>query len=141
MTDNEVLAGLLEAARDSSKSGHDPARRIMIREHFKLLYQKNPDDIRMNPEAGKFIFNATSCQFGVENVRRDEYTPKGGTFYFPVLCNDGRITDSRVKSQVIQNLPASSFDLIFVEPSLIRQSSEWLGRNRSEVLNEVPGEE
>ncbi len=141
MTDNEVLAGLLEAARDSSKSGHDSARKIMNREHFKLLYQKNPEDIRRNPEAGKVIFNAVFGQFGVENLRRDEYSPKGGALEFPVLCNDGRITVSHVKSQVIQNLPASSFDLIFIERGLIRQSTEWLGKYRTEILNEVPGEE
>src|SRR5436853_514966 len=42
LTDNEVTAALLEAAFDPSKVGHTHACRIILREHFKVLYERNP---------------------------------------------------------------------------------------------------
>ena len=60
MTDNEVSAALLRAARDKTHPGHAPARRIVRREHFQLLYQRNPDDLARNPEAGRAVFRAAA---------------------------------------------------------------------------------
>lgn len=135
MTDNEVLAGLLDAARDASKRGHDPARRIVNREHYRLVYQKNPDDNRQNPEAGQVIFDALKEQYGEENVRRDVYPSKNSTVEFPVLCNDGRIAASFDKSQTLQSLPEASFDYIFIRPDLKKRAQEWLRDNRDDLLS------
>jgi HD superfamily phosphohydrolase len=57
-TDSEVTAALLEAAFDDGKAGHIDARRIVQREHFKVLYERNPNDVKINPEAGGAAFNA-----------------------------------------------------------------------------------
>ena len=46
MTDNEVTAALLKAASDNRESGHLHARRIIMREHFKLIYERNPADTK-----------------------------------------------------------------------------------------------
>jgi HD superfamily phosphohydrolase len=54
-TDNEVTAAILKASRDPSAPGHDPARRISRREHFKLIYQRHPDDVKINKEPGKAV--------------------------------------------------------------------------------------
>jgi HD superfamily phosphohydrolase len=51
MTDNEITSALLEAACDMTKAGHEHARRIVRREHFRVLYQRNPDDVAKNPNA------------------------------------------------------------------------------------------
>jgi HD superfamily phosphohydrolase len=42
LTDNEVMAALLEAARDDSLGGHLHAKRFVERQHFKKLYERNP---------------------------------------------------------------------------------------------------
>jgi hypothetical protein len=34
MTDNEVLSAILAAERDDQHPGHDPARRIVHRDHY-----------------------------------------------------------------------------------------------------------
>ncbi|MDE0307024.1 MAG: hypothetical protein OXI87_19410 [Albidovulum sp.] len=53
LTDNEVTAALLEAARRADKPGHLHADRIVSRNHFRPLYERNPNDIRKNRDAGK----------------------------------------------------------------------------------------
>jgi len=63
LTDNEVMAAILDASRHDSRPGHDPARRIVHREHFRTLYQRNPSDIAVNPDAAKAIAEAASCKF------------------------------------------------------------------------------
>ncbi|MEW6696492.1 MAG: HD domain-containing protein [Bacillota bacterium] len=141
VTDNEVLSELLHAAMDSSTPGYDPARRIIKREHFKLLYQKNPDDIKLNPEACKVIFTAVKERFGDEMVRRDNYPPKGGLLEFPVLYKDGRITTAYNASETLKKLPAASFDYILLNPVLVQEGIIWLRKNRPEILKNVPEEE
>lgn len=94
LTDNEILTELFRAARDESLKGHDPARRIVDREHFKLLYQRNPKDIEKNPDAAKAIFKAASEKFGEENMRIDRYKQSSKGHEFPVLTGDERIVSS-----------------------------------------------
>lgn len=55
MTDSRVLLALTEAANDEEAPGHDPARRILRREHFKLLYTPSRADLRENLDAGRVI--------------------------------------------------------------------------------------
>ncbi len=89
ITDNEVLAALLAAARIESAKGHGPARRIVKREHYRKLYEKSPDDIKINPEAGMLIYEALQLKYGNEALRRDTYTAKDSDIGFPVLRSDG----------------------------------------------------
>ncbi len=48
MTDDEVNAAMRVAAMDKSKRGHDAARCIMTHRHYKVLYERNPQDIKLN---------------------------------------------------------------------------------------------
>ena len=68
MTDNNVIVALLEASRDHGKKGHDSARRIVCRKHFKVLYQRHPEDMKQNPEAGEAVFKAAQNEFDERNV-------------------------------------------------------------------------
>jgi hypothetical protein len=51
-----VNISILEAARDASRAGHATARRIANHDHFKVLYQRHPEDVKVNPEAGRAVF-------------------------------------------------------------------------------------
>lgn len=134
ITDNEVLAALLEAARIESGKGHGPARRIVKREHYRKLYEKSPDDIKINPEAGRSIYKELQSKYGNEALRRDTYTAKNSAIEFPVLHSDGRIYTSYKLSNIIQRLPVPSFDYIFIKPDLLKESSEWLKENRPDII-------
>jgi len=141
ITDNEVTAATLNSARDSSAAGHDAARRIVQHEHFRLLYKRNPDDVKKNPEAAKAIFEAATQKFGKDNVRQDRYPGKGGITDFPVRLKDGRIASSLSVSEVLIDVPVAAFDYVFIAPSLEDEAKKWLGDNREKIIQPAKEEE
>lgn len=138
-TDNEIMAGILKAARDSTAAGHDAARRIVQHDHFRLLYKRNPDDVKKNPETAKAIYDAAIQKFGEDNVRQDQYPGKGGIMEFPVKLKDERIASSLSISEVLNNVPVAAFDYVFVAPNLEDEAKKWLEENREEIIQ--PAEE
>ena len=134
-TDNEVYVGLLDAARDPTKPGHEAARRIVEHKHFKVLYERNPDDVAKDPEAGRAVFEAAAAAFGAENVRHDRVPSKeGGVSDFPVLMKDGRIASAVALSDVLRNLPVLSVDFVFVAPEKWKEAEAWLRDKRESLI-------
>ncbi len=134
IADDDVTVALAEAARDETKPGHDPARRILERGHFRVLYQRNPDDVRKNPDAATAVFEAAGKEFGEDTVRHDSVKPKSGTSEFPVLMQDGRRSSSRSVSEVLRRLPEEPADYVFVEPSKRKEAGQWLKENRDTII-------
>jgi hypothetical protein len=99
--------------------------------------KKNPEDLRINPEAGRRVFEALRSQYGVEAVRADTYTAKNSAMEFPVLRSDGRIFSSYDLSETIQRLPIASFDYVFIRPDLVNDADDWLKKNRHEIIKIV----
>jgi len=134
ITDNEVTAALLKAARDKDAIGHDAARRITTREHFRVVYQRNPTDIAINPEAGTAVYQALRQQFGNEHFRRDAYKEKAGPPDFPVLARDGRCHSSMLMSDTLRQLPVVAVDYVFVSPEMRQECEVWLENNRGDII-------
>lgn len=135
MTDNEVTASILKASRCPAGHGHNPARRIAKREHFKLFYQRHPDDVKINHEPGKAVYCAAKAKFGQENVRWDFQPAKGRSPEFPVMPKVGSVASSTAISEPLAHLPAASFDYVFVEPKLYAEARQWLEANRNGILS------
>jgi hypothetical protein len=134
LTDNEVTAALLSAAFDESKPGHQHARRIIRREHFKVLYSRNPADVRINPEAGAAVFGAAGGEFGAENFRRDRYQQRSGPPDFPVRLRDGQTVSSLALSETLNNLPVVSVDYVFAERMCLDRASKWRDANKEKLI-------
>lgn len=134
LTDNEVTAELMRAASNVDHPGHDPARRIVKRQHFRRFYQRNPDDADINPEAGKEVYEAASKEFGHTSVRYDPYKQKGRAMDFPVLQSDGRIISSLAISNTLNNLPLVVADYVFISPEHRENAEKWLNENRSKII-------
>jgi HD superfamily phosphohydrolase len=134
MTDNEVNARILTAASDKDHPGHDAASRIVGHNHFKVLYQRHPDDVRINREAGYSVFKAAREAFGADNVRRAEQPGKREPTLFPVLLKDGRIASAEQLSEVLQHLPVAAVDFVFVRAELLQDASAWLSENRDRII-------
>lgn len=134
MTDAEVISGLRLAAGDSSSPSHDPASRIITRQHFRLFYDRNPSDLRRNPEAGKAIYSAACDEFGKANVRYDSYSQKNVPIDFPVETRDGRIESSLTLSKTLGDLPIAAVDYVFIEPQLREKARGWLHTNRETII-------
>jgi HD superfamily phosphohydrolase len=134
MTDNEVLVEIQKAAYDPEHPAHDPARRIIKREHFKLLYDRNPDDLKINTKAGAAVYKAACQEFGEENFRHDPYNKGNTAPDFPVLANDNRILSSLSCSDILGTLKPAAIDYVFVSPVLKDEAQKWLATNRGKVI-------
>ena len=134
VTDNEITAALLEAAYDPNKSGHQHARRIMRREHFKEIYRRNPYDTNINPEAGQAVCKALMKEFGEEHFRHDRYPQKGGAPEFPVRLQDERIVSSIALSETLRNVPPISIDYVFCNREIFDKVKKWLDENRGKII-------
>lgn len=134
MTDNEVTAALLQIAFDKEKPGYIHALRIVRREHFKLLYERNPADVKINPEAGEAVFEALCTEFGSENFRHDRYHQRSGAPDFPVRMRDGQIVSSLAISEALNTLPVVSVDYVFADRSKLDEATKWLYQNQTDIV-------
>ena len=139
LTDNEVTAALMEAARDSSSKGHDAARRIVERQHFRLLYERNPADIARNPGAARQVFESASKQFGAGDVRLDSYRQKGSSADFPVLCDNKDIQSSLVMSEVLRQVPLVAVEYVFIAPEQREKAMTWLKAEHDRIIKPERG--
>jgi hypothetical protein len=141
MTDNEVNAALRRAAFDKNNPAHDAAQRILSHQHYKVLYERNPQDIKLNSEPGSAIKNAAVQEFGVEAIRYSEPKLKRVGSDFPVRTRDGRIVQAISVSETLSNLKPSTLDYVYVNPELNGKAGEWLKKNREKILATVGKQE
>ncbi|MGO8753349.1 MAG: HD domain-containing protein [Thermoguttaceae bacterium] len=134
LSDNEVTSAILAASRDTALPGHDPARRIARRGHFKLVYQRHPNDLNITLEPGKAVVLAAAKKFGPENVRGDCEPGKGREPNFPVQPKEGPIASALGMSEPLRQLPVASFDYVFVSPEVYPRARAWMASNREEIL-------
>jgi HD superfamily phosphohydrolase len=134
MTDNDVLVELRKAAQDSNHPGHLHAKRIIKRDHFRLLYVRNPNDLNINPNASEAVYEAARKKFGNNFVRHDEYKQKGGSQYFPVRCKDGRILQSVELSDTLSKIPVVSTDFVFIDKDHLQSAQQWLEVKLTEII-------
>jgi len=141
ISDNNVLSEIWQAALAKNHPLHEVAQRIVMRGHFRRLYDKNPEDLSCNPHIGQVVFDQIKEVFGQDNIRRDDYTQKENAVDFPVLRNNGKITSSFVLSATLQRLPVASFDYIFIKPEFLKDGQAWLGKNIESMLSMVEKED
>ncbi len=134
LTDNEVTAAMSRAAEDPLAPGHDPARRLLRREHFRLLYERNPMDVARTRNPGQAVAQAAMAEFGAENVRYDWYRPKGEAPDFPVLMSDGSVVPSPALSTALRQLPSISVDAVYIDPARQESAKKWLQFNRGAII-------
>ncbi len=134
MTDNHVMAAVLDATNNPDAPGCEPARRIIGRSHFRLLYERNPQDVKCNPDAVQFIYKAACNEFGEPNVRHDiiPAVPKG--YDFPVMAHDRRIVSSLEESDTLNKIPPASVGYVFIEPLFREKGRQWLQEKRASII-------
>ncbi len=141
LTDCEVIAAIQTAANDAGKPGHDAARRISEHKHFKVLYERNPQDARIYSNPGAAIEAAAARKFKTENVRSSKPTHKDVANDFPVRTRDGRIEPAISMSNVLQSLKPTAIDYVYVEPMLLERARKWLESSRKTILNKAAKKE
>ena len=134
MTDNDVIAAMLDAARNDKKSGHEHAKRIVRREHFRILYQRSPEDVKINPEAGHAVYEAAKNRFGESDVRYDKYIQRGSAHNFPVLIRSEKVVSSIALSETLNKLPLVAVEYVFISPDKREDAEKWLKSNLNEII-------
>jgi HD superfamily phosphohydrolase len=141
MTDNEVLSGLRSVIADRSHPAHASAAHIVDRDHFKLLYERNPTDHRRNPKAAKAIYEAACAEFGSDVLRFDPYDKPQESPDFPVLGRDGRIASSLAASAALERVPVLAVDFVFADRAVFDDAERWLKDNREAIVGSELEEE
>lgn len=138
LTDNEVTAAIREAAADDGRAGHDHARRIVERDHFRKVYQRQPDD---DTAGVKAMFEAAKAEFGEDVIKHGARPKRGDAPDFPVLDWNGDVKSSLSLSEVMKELPVSLNEYIFAEKGIRQEVDEWLQSERDHILVSVLAEE
>jgi hypothetical protein len=135
LTDAEVTTAIRTAAGDKDRPGHDPARRITNREHFRVLYRRHPKDVGVNPEAALAVYEAAVKEFGDTQVRFDQYRPRGAAAPdFPVRSSDDSVVSSLVMSEVLRMIPAATTEYVFVAPEIREAAKRWRDIHKNEII-------
>jgi hypothetical protein len=140
-TDAEITVEIRKAAMDEKHPGHLPAKRICSRQHFRLLYERMPDDIGINLEAVKMVYEATCAEFGTENVRHDHYSKDAGIIDFPVLTAMNGIVSAWSLSKIIPTIPSIIVDTVYISLELKDKANRWLAENKAKIIQKVGKEE
>lgn len=141
MTDNEVTAAILLAAESEQSIGHRHACCIVGREHFRLLYQRNPEDVTVNARSAEAVAGAAADLYGQESVHYFSYTEKNRALDFPVRQHDGRVVSCLSVSDVLRNVPVVSVEYVFIAPKHRDAAKKWLDEKRAEVIAPKEGAE
>jgi uncharacterized protein len=136
-TDAEITSALRRAASDTSQPGNKHAERIIKRKHFKVVYERNSDDIKKNVgvPVASLLKEPIEKEFGKENVRIDIYPAKGGILDFPVQDRSGKIVSSLSVSQVLNRLPDVAVDYLFVNSGIKKDAKKWIDVNKDNIIN------
>ena len=130
LTDTEVLA----AVRRESLNGSTLAKRIAERKHFKVIYSRDPEDLRISSDPGRAIWSGVTQEFGESRFRLDSYTTSVGPFDFPVLQSDGRITSSSLLSDLLSRIPNVAIDYVFADPDIRNEARKYVIEKREDWL-------
>jgi HD superfamily phosphohydrolase len=140
MTDTEVITGMRLASADPSAKGHEPARRIMRREHFRWVAEITDVDRKSDPDAAEKLASELREKFGSGAVITDRYIQKGKGVRFPVQTRDGKIEWSTNLSATLKQVPTFTVEYVFVDPSIADSAKRHVGRFR-EQLHGAGGEQ
>jgi HD superfamily phosphohydrolase len=130
VADNEVNAAMMAAAYDPKMAGHRHARVVFCRDHFRLVYERNPQDIRKNTKATAAVARFLIDKYGTDSVHLFIYSETNEGTDFPVRLMDGRVISSLDASTVLPKIPVVTAEYVFV-------SAERQNEAKTCVKNEI----
>jgi hypothetical protein len=132
LTDNEMLAAMRVAAEDPSAPGHEPARRIMKRVFYRVLYIPSATDLAETADPVEAVFRAARERFP-GCVEKDVVNAARKPIDFAVE-KDGSIVSSVAESQILGEIPTARFGYVFITPEKRDEARRWLDENIRGIL-------
>lgn len=117
-TDNEVWAAITEAAADSAVAGHEPARRIARRDHFRVVDERKASDVGGRSIAVSAVYEALRDRFSSEKIRFGRSPKRGDPPDLPVMERGGAVASSLSLSEILGRLPVARDEYVFMPTEL-----------------------
>lgn len=147
--DNDVLVAIKEAAKDPNDPAHDPARRIVFRDHFKIAYER-----RAGPKDGEAedseprgdtsadvqaLARAAQLQFGEDRVAYGAPPSRKKPPDFAVWVKAERYKSEWASglSDVYRKLPESPDEYVLADAKIRNEVDRWLDKERDRILQEA----
>jgi hypothetical protein len=93
-TDRQRSAAMRKAADAPLAPGHDPARRILRRDFYRVLYSPSAEDRNITLKPTEAIYRAVVKEFGEEFFAKDTHLPEAKPMEFAVETDSGEIVSS-----------------------------------------------
>ena len=149
LEDTDVLLAITQAAADPGRAGHDPARRIATRDHFKVAYEKRaaPKDREKNDEHPlrgdtasdvEALADAAAAHFGSGLIAYGAPPSRKRPPDFAVRSRDGSTTEwASGLSDVYMTLPESPDAFVLADGEIRDDVARWLEDNREEIVEKA----
>jgi len=142
--DHDVLAAIKRASDDPDAPGHEPARRIVTRNHFKSAYARRatapdgPNDAAVVETAADVsaLAAAAAKQFGPHLIAYGAPPSRKTPPDFAVLDYDGRSVPASGLSDVYRKLPESPDAFVLADAQIRDDVRRWIDKNRTCILEE-----
>ena len=133
MTDNEVNVALRQADLNEQCRLHTLARRIVRREHYKLLNEPAQSETVGEQSACQTVFESLCKKFGSDYFRVSESKKaernkekEKDTLRFPVHMRSGEIKTALAVSDVLAHVPAANYGFVYASQSKLKEAYQWL---------------
>lgn len=140
ISDSDLLVALKHASESPDVAGHEFARRINERRHFRTLYEPTQHELELSLNASETVLKAAQDQFGELDVQLDPVRTSSSELDFPVLRRAGQIESAAALSEVIAQVPTTSFERVMISPEKRDDANRWLCENRDTLLSAVTAE-
>ena len=126
ITDNEVLTWIREAARENSTAGHDHARILHTRKHFKMIFHPAQRDCKLRMDIAQTLHEQLKKKFGQDTIIFDEMDPKETKLKkdFPIVDDKGNIFSAMGESKILVNLPPATTNYIYAHPETYQSACD-----------------
>jgi HD superfamily phosphohydrolase len=141
LTDSEIVSAIAKSARDSADVAHEPAWRIANRKHYRVFYERGPEDVALYPKAASAIFEAAKGEFGEDHVRFGSSRKPPGDSEFPVRDRDGRSVSSSAMSPMLQGLPEARAEFVYVVRDKRNDAEKWVRDNKQSIIEAAAAKE
>ena len=113
----------------------------MRHRHFKVLYERDPQDAKVHSDPGAAIARAAELEFGTDAIRYSKPKVKNVAGDFPVRERDDRIQPAISVSETLSKLQPTAMEYVFIDPQFEAKAKDWIAKNRDKILAAAGEEE
>lgn len=132
--DATVLTGIKDVCKKQNHPAYETAKRLYSRNHFKRVYSLIADDSRLCTSPGKAIKEFLVNRYGENRVKHDRYDKPSRVLDFPVKAENGEIVSASGQSQVLQHIPSTQIDYVFVTPELREEVKNTIIKEKDTIF-------